>query len=158
MAEQKIEQPKVSHICLSSEHNTVCKIAFTQATHGRTGSYRRLPHHWIIQNLSDKTLGKWLGDSHHSWAVAVPASGCYPSLLLGHRIRSQSNTHLPPPKKIQALWCGKIHLRDSGGPVMSEIVGSCQASCLFVVGTLVDGPHKNELLGEGQGCWCKTQT
>jgi len=39
---------------------------------------------WIIQNLSDKTLGKWLGDSHCDWAVAISASSCYPSLLLGH--------------------------------------------------------------------------
>jgi len=39
---------------------------------------------WITQNLSENTLSKWLDDSHYGWAVAVPASSCYPSLMPGH--------------------------------------------------------------------------
>ena len=64
MTEQKIEQPKVSHICLSSEHNAVSTAAFTQATCSQTSSYQQPPCHWIIQSLSDTTLGKWLSSGY----------------------------------------------------------------------------------------------
>jgi len=43
MTEQKMEQPKVSRISLSSEHNAVCEVAFTQAIHAQTGPAAATP-------------------------------------------------------------------------------------------------------------------
>jgi hypothetical protein len=92
----KDKQPKANHISLSSEHNAVGKVAFTQTTHVRTRTYRRLPRHWIIQNLSDETLSEWPGDSH----CGRPCHRLLP-VLVAWPPDSHAEQYAPPPIKIK---------------------------------------------------------